>query len=100
MPTEKGVLTLRGNVYTTYTCKEGSFRVAKAIDLSVRMAETTTQVGLTSPDQLEIPELQVPRKNIKSKEHKEIQLIDNDPKKWFLSGASWISNRKTHSSGS
>jgi hypothetical protein len=42
MPTEKSVLTLRGNVYTAYTCEEESFRVTEAIDLSVRMVETTT----------------------------------------------------------
>jgi hypothetical protein len=40
MPTEQGVLTLRGNVYTTYTCKEESFKVAKATDLSIRMEQT------------------------------------------------------------
>jgi len=38
MPTEKGVLTIRGNVYTTYTCEEESFKVTEAIDLSIRMA--------------------------------------------------------------
>ena len=38
MPTEKGVLTVRGNVYTAYTCKEESFKVIEAIDLSIRMA--------------------------------------------------------------
>jgi hypothetical protein len=35
MPTEKGVLTLRGNVYTAYTCEEDSFRVTEAIYLSI-----------------------------------------------------------------
>ena len=39
MPTEKGVLTIRGNVYTTYKCEEESFKVTEAIDLSIRMAE-------------------------------------------------------------
>ena len=42
MPTEKGVLTLRGNVYTAYTCEEDWFRVTEAIDLSVRMSKTTS----------------------------------------------------------
>ena len=40
MPTEKGVLTLRGNVYVTYTYKDDSFKIAEAHDLSIRMAET------------------------------------------------------------
>jgi hypothetical protein len=38
------------------------------------------------PNQLEIPKLQAPRKNIKSMEHKEIQLVDNDPEKMALIG--------------
>jgi hypothetical protein len=37
MPTEHGVLTLRGNVYTAYTCEEESFKLAEATDLSIRM---------------------------------------------------------------
>ena len=43
MPTEKGVLTVRGNVYTAYTCEEESFKITEAIDLSIRMAETVAQ---------------------------------------------------------
>ena len=35
IPIEKGVLIVKGNIYTTYTCEEESFRVTKAIDLSV-----------------------------------------------------------------
>ena len=38
----------------------------------------------TSADHLEIPELEAPRKNIKSKEHKVIQLVDGDPSKTAL----------------
>ena len=72
MPTEKGVLTLRGNVYTAYTCEDDSFKIAEAHDLSIRMAETTFDAKKTPADHLEIPELEAPRKNIKSKEHKEI----------------------------
>jgi hypothetical protein len=37
MPTEHGVLTLRGNVYTAYTYEEEGFKVAKATDLLIRM---------------------------------------------------------------
>jgi hypothetical protein len=43
MPIDQGVLTLRGNVYTAYTCEEESFKVAKAIDLSIRMEQTLEQ---------------------------------------------------------
>ena len=84
MPTEKGVLTLRGNVYTAYTYEEDSFKIAEAHDLSIRMAETMLNTKKTSTDHLEIPELEAPRKNIKSKEHKVIQLVDGDPSKMAL----------------
>jgi hypothetical protein len=50
MPMEKGVLTLRGNVFIAYTCEENSFRVAKAHDLSLRMAATTMEVKKTPPN--------------------------------------------------
>jgi len=56
MPTKKGVLTVRGNVYTTYTCEEESFKITKAIDLSIRMAETIAQAAQLPPDQLRLPE--------------------------------------------
>ena len=56
MPTKKGVLTVRGNVYTAYTCEEESFRITEAINLSIRMAETVAQATQISPDQLKLPE--------------------------------------------
>ena len=87
MPTEKGVLTLRGNVYAAYTCEDDSFRVAEAHDLSIRMTTTMLDARKTSADHLEIPELEAPRKNTKSKEHKVIQLVDSDPSKTALIGA-------------
>jgi hypothetical protein len=72
MPTEHDVLTLRGNVYTAYTCEEESFKVVEATDLSIRMEQTLVNATKTPTNHLEIPELQDPRKNIKSKDHKEI----------------------------
>jgi hypothetical protein len=100
MPTKKRVLTLRGNVYAAYTCEDDNFKIAEAHDLSIHMAETTLDAKQTPADHLEIPELKAPCKNIKSKEHKEIQLVDGDPAKWPLLGPTWILNRKTHLSGS
>jgi hypothetical protein len=38
----------------------------------------------TPADHLEILELQAPRKSIKSKDHKEIQLVDGDSSKMTL----------------
>jgi len=87
MPTEKGVLTIRGNVYMAYTCKEKSFKITEAIDLSICMAETVAQATQISPDQLKLPEQETPRKSTKSKEHKEVQLVDGSPEKTALIGA-------------
>jgi len=56
MPTEKGVLTIRGNFYTVYTCEEETFKITEAIDLSIRMAETVSQAAQAPSDQLEVPE--------------------------------------------
>ena len=50
------------------------------------MAETTLDAKKTPADHLETPELEAPRKNIKSKEHKAIQLV-GDPSKTALIGA-------------
>jgi hypothetical protein len=87
MPTEKGVLTLRGNVFVAYTCEEDNFHVAEAHDLSLRMVATTMEAKKTPPNQLEILELEAPRKSIKSKEYKEIQLVEGDLSKIALIGS-------------
>jgi hypothetical protein len=84
MPTEQGVLTLRGNVYTTYTCEEERFKVTKATDLSICMEQTLIDASKILVGQLEIPERQAPWKHIKSNEHKEIQLVNDDPSKTAL----------------
>jgi hypothetical protein len=87
MPTEQGVLTFRGNIYTAYTCEEESFKVVEATDLSIRVEQTLVDASKIPAGQLEIPECQAPRKHIKSNEHKEIQLVDDDPSKTALVGA-------------
>jgi len=87
MPTEKGFLTVRGNVYTAFTCEEESFKITEAIDLSIRMAETISQAAQVSSDQVKLPEQQTPRNNIKCKEHKEVELVDGDLEKTALIGA-------------
>jgi len=84
MPTEKGVLTARGNVYTAYTCEDESFKITEAIDLSICMAETAAQAAQIHPDQLRVPEQETARKNSKSEEHKEVQLVDGSPEKTAL----------------
>ena len=84
MPTKKGVLTVRGNIYTAYTYEEESFKVTEAIDLSIRMEAQATQVP---PDQLQLPEQETPTKSSKSKDHKEVQLVDDSPGNTALIGA-------------
>jgi hypothetical protein len=37
MPTEHGVLSLRGNVLVTYNCEKESFDVVEAFELSTRI---------------------------------------------------------------
>jgi hypothetical protein len=64
MPTEHGVLTLRGNVYTAYTYEEEGFKVAEATNLSICMEQTLITATKTPADHLEIPELSP------AKEHK------------------------------
>ena len=59
-------------MYVAYTCEDDSFKITKAHNLSIRMAETTLDAKKTPADHLEIPELEAPRKNVKSKEHKAI----------------------------
>ena len=74
-------------MYAAYTCEDDSFRIAEAHDLSIRMAQIVLDAKKTSTDHQEIPELEAPHKNIKSKEHKVIQLVDGDPSKTALIGA-------------
>jgi hypothetical protein len=50
MPMEKGVLTLKDNVFVAYTCEEDSFRVAKAHDLSLHMVATMMEAKKTPPN--------------------------------------------------
>jgi len=87
MPIENGVLTVRDNVYTAYTCEEESFKITEAIDLSIRMAKTAAQAAQLPPDQLRLPVQEIARRNSNTKEYKEVQLVDGSPEKTALIGA-------------
>jgi hypothetical protein len=50
MPTKKGVLTLRGNVFVAYTYEEDNFCIAEAHDLSLRRVATTMEAKKTPPN--------------------------------------------------
>jgi hypothetical protein len=69
--------------------------VAEATDLSIRMEQALVDATKTPADHLEIPELQTPCKSIKSKDHKEIQLVNGDSSKTALIWANLGPNRKT-----
>jgi len=64
MPTEKCILTVRGNVYTAYTCEEERFKITEAIDLSIRMAKTAAHATQIPPDLLQIPEQETPQEKL------------------------------------
>jgi hypothetical protein len=51
------------------------------------MAAMTMEAKKTPPTQLQIPELKAPQKPIKSKEYKEIQLVEGDTSKMALIGS-------------
>jgi hypothetical protein len=48
------------------------------------MAATTMEAKKTPPNQLKILELEAPQKSIKSKEYKEIHLVEGDTSKTAL----------------
>jgi len=51
------------------------------------MAETAVQAAQLPPDQLRLPEQETARKNSKSKEYKEVQLVEGSPERTALIGA-------------
>jgi hypothetical protein len=87
MPTEKGVLTLRGNVFIAYTCEKESFTTAEALELSIRMQESIADSKKIASEELEIPSKEVARATAKSKETKEVELVEGDNTKMARIGA-------------
>jgi hypothetical protein len=81
MPTEKGVLSLRGNVLIAYNCEKEGYATAEALDLSIRMQQYITEAKKTLPVDLEIPGKEATRAAAKSKETKEVELIPGDKSK-------------------
>jgi hypothetical protein len=87
MPTEKGVLTLKGNVFIAYKCEKESFATAEALELSIRMKESITDSKKIAPEELEIPSMEATRAAVKSKETKEVELVEGDKTKTARIGA-------------
>ena len=87
MPTQHGVLSLRGNVLVAYNCERDSFNAVEAFELSARMEETLTDAKMIPPEEVEIPRNEPKRKAAKSGEHKEVELVPGDKSKTALIGA-------------
>jgi hypothetical protein len=99
MPTEKGVLSLRGNVLIAYNCEKEGYATAEALELSIRMQQFITDAKKIPPADLEIPDKEDTRAAVKSKKTKDVELFLSDKSK-MASGPPWTPNRKTRSSAS
>jgi hypothetical protein len=67
MPTEKGVLTLRGNVLIAYNYEKEGYATAEALELSIRMQQSIVDAKKIPPADLDIPSKEATRAATKSK---------------------------------
>jgi len=87
MPSPVGVLALRANLFVAYACETESLALAEATDLSIQMASVVAEAKAAPTDDMEIPELELPRASAMSKEVKEVGLGLDDPSKTVKIGA-------------
>jgi hypothetical protein len=87
MPTEKGVLSLKGNVLIAYNCEKEGYATAEALELSIRMQQSIADAKKIPPVDLEIPSKEATRDALKSKETKEVELVPGDKSKMARIGA-------------
>jgi hypothetical protein len=87
MPTEKGVLSLRGNVLITYNCEKEGYATVKALELSIRMQQSIANAKKIPPTNLEIPGKEATCAVVKSKKTKEVELVPGDKSKTARFGA-------------
>ena len=78
MPMEKGILTLRANLNTTYACERESLVLAKATDISICMPDCLVTSQQMPPEEQEILTKEAPRAATKSKEVKDVVLVPSD----------------------
>jgi hypothetical protein len=81
MPTEKDVLSLRGNVLIAYNYEKEGYATAEALELSIRMQQSITDAKKIPSSNLEIPSKEATHTTAKSKETKEVELVPNDKTK-------------------
>ena len=99
MPTEKGVLTVRGNVYTAYTCEEESIKFTEAIYLSIRMAEIVSQAAQAPSTSSKYPNSRPQGRTSSPESTRKSDLSTTIPRRRLSLEPIWILNRKTRSSG-
>ena len=78
MPTEHGVLSLRGSVQAAYNCETESYAAAEVVDLSLCMKESLADSKKLDTKDLEIPTREVGRSSAKAKDFKEVELVPGD----------------------
>ena len=81
MPTEKGILSLRGNVHMASSCENKAYDTAKIFDLRARLDQTCLEAKQLTPAELEIPTKQAKRASEKCKTYKQVELIPSDKSK-------------------
>ena len=87
MPSPVGVLALRANLSIAYAYETESLSLTEATNLSIQMASVVVEAKIVPADDMEIPELELPRASAKSKEIKEVGLGLNDASKTVKIGA-------------
>ncbi|XP_066360931.1 uncharacterized protein [Miscanthus floridulus] len=85
MPSSVGVPTLWANLSVAHACETESLALTEATDLSIQMASVVAKAKMAPADDMEIPELELPRASAKSKEVEEVGL--DDPSKTVKIGS-------------
>jgi hypothetical protein len=81
MPTEKGILSLKGNVLIAYNCEKEGYATTEALELSIPMQQSITDAKKIPPADLEILSKEATHAATKSKETKEVELVLGDKTK-------------------
>jgi hypothetical protein len=87
MPTEKGVLSLRGNVLIVYNCEKEGYATTEVLELLIYMQQSIADAKKIPPADLEIPSKEATRAAVKSKETKEVELVPGGKSKTAHIGA-------------
>jgi hypothetical protein len=85
MSTEKGVLSLKGNVFVAYTFEKESYMTVDAKKIPPACSSPLLMPKKIPPADLEIPSKEATRAAVKSKETKEVELLgqqDQDGLHW------------------